>query len=314
MLTYRTTAFFLITLLLIGIPFFFFGGPGYHSSRSFQSAWDLGHILFFALLSCLLNLNLARRYRYLSTWFRFGLIFSVVFVFGLTVELLQMGNGNRSPDVLDMLRNQLGCLFAYAFLLKQESRRVPWWRLFRVTVLLLLVLAVWPLVRALVDERLAVRQLPLLSGFETPFEQYRWVNDRQLRVEKVLVRHGARAMRVRLSTAKYSGVSLFYFPHDWRGYQWLRFSVYNPQAAPLELNCRIHDVLHKEHGNGFRDRFNQQFDLQPGWNDLAVSLEKVEQSPRGRRMDMEHVEGFGLFVMQQQAPLEIVLDHVTLSK
>jgi hypothetical protein len=90
--------------------------------------------------------------------------------------------------------------------------------------------------------------------------------------------------------------------------------VYNPQAAPLELNCRIHDALHKEHGNGFHDRFNQQFDLQPGWNDLAVFLEKVEQSPRGRRMDMEHVEGFGLFVMQQQAPLEIVLDHVTLSK
>ncbi len=314
MLTYRATAFFLIMLLLMGVPFFFFGGPGYHSSRSFQNAWDLGHILFFAVLSCLLDLYLARRYRYFSAWFRFALIFSAVFVCGLAVELLQTGNGNRTPSLLDMLRNQLGCLFAYAFLLRQGLRSEPWRRLFRVTVLLLMLLAVWPFVRALVDEHLAGRQFPVLSDFETPFERNRWVNDRQMRPEKALVRHGAKAMRVRLSTAKYSGVSLFYFPHDWRGYQWLRFSVYNPQPVPLVLNSRIHDALHKEHGNGFHDRFNQQFDLQPGWNDLAVSLEKVEQAPRGRRMDMEHVEGFGLFVVQQQTPLEIVLDHVYLNK
>jgi hypothetical protein len=274
----------------------------------------LGHILFFALLSCLLNLYLTRRYRYLSAWFRFGLIFSVVFVFGLTVELLQMGNGNRTPSVLDMLRNQLGCLFAYAFLLKQESRRVPWRRLFRVTVLLLLLLAVWPLTRALIDENLAARQFPVLSDFETPFERYRWVNTRQLRQEADVVRHGRKAARVQLSTAKYSGVSLFYFPGDWRGFERVHWSVYNPQAEPLELHCRIHDNQHKEHGNEFNDRFNLQFNLKPGWNDLAVSLEKVQHSPKDRLMDLQHIEGFGIFVIQQKVPLEIYLDHVHLSK
>lgn len=314
MLTYRTTALFLTMLLLIGLPFFFFGGPGYHSSRSFQSTWDLGHILFFAVLSCLLNLYLCRRYRYLSAWFRFVLIFSVVFVIGLTVELLQMGNGNRTPSVLDMLRNQLGCLFAYAFLLKQESRRVPWRWLFRVTVLLLLLLAVWPLTRALIDENLAARQFPVLSDFETPFERYRWVNTRQLRQEADVVRHGRKAARVQLSTAKFSGVSLFYFPGDWRGYERVQWSVYNPQTEPLELHCRIHDNQHKEHGYEFNDRFNQQFNLKPGWNDLAVSLEKVQHSPKDRLMDLQHIEGFGIFVIQQKVPLEIYLDHVHLSK
>lgn len=314
MLTYRTTALFLTMLLLIGLPFFFFGGPGYHSSRSFQSTWDLGHILFFAVLSCLLNLYLTRRYRYLSAWFRFVLIFSVVFVIGLTVELLQMGNGNRTPSVLDMLRNQLGCLFAYAFLLKQESRRVPWRWLFRVTVLLLLLLAVWPLTRALIDENLAARQFPVLSDFETPFERYRWVNTRQLRQEADVVRHGRKAARVQLSTAKYSGASLFYFPGDWRGYEMVQWSVYNPQTEPLELHCRIHDNHHKEHGYEFNDRFNQQFNLKPGWNDLAVSLEKVQHSPKDRLMDLQHIEGFGIFVIQQKVPLEIYLDHVHLSK
>jgi len=31
--------------------FFFYGGPGYHSARSFQAAWNLGHILYFALVT-----------------------------------------------------------------------------------------------------------------------------------------------------------------------------------------------------------------------------------------------------------------------
>lgn len=310
----RAVIAFLIGLLLLGAPFFFFGGPGYHSSRSFQSLWDLGHILFFALFSCLGNLFLARRYRYLSLWSRLGLVFMVVMVFGLAVELLQTSQGNRSPSVLDMLRNQLGCLLAFAFLPLRERREVRWQMFLRLSALVLLVPAVWPLARALLDEHLASRQFPVLSDFETPFERSRWVNARQLQPEASLVRHGRRAVRVRLSTAKYSGVSLFYFPGDWRGYEWVRFSVYNPGPAPVELHCRIHDTWHKEHGQVFHDRFNQHVGLGPGWNDVAFSLEKVKAAPRGRRMDLQRIEGFGLFVIQQKMPLEIYLDHVHLSR
>jgi hypothetical protein len=117
-----------------------------------------------------------------------------------------------------------------------------------------------------------------------------------------------------LSTAKFSGVSLFHFPGDWRGYQTLHCSVYNPLAASLVLIARIHDALHKEQGSEFSDRFNQQFTLQQGWNDLVISLEKVKNAPKGRAMEMQHIEGFGLFVVQQADPLEIYLDHVYLGK
>ena len=304
-----------IVLLLIGAPFFFLGGPEYHSSRSLHAAWDLGHILYFFLGSCLLCIYLRKINPVRSFLWIFFLTFCIVFFVGFSVEVLQMFCDGRTPDVFDVLRDQLGCLTAFAFIIHPVLFGKQWQQhLFRGMVLMLLAIAVWPLSRSLLDEYLAAQQFPVLADFETPFEQYRWVDMQFLSEETGKVRHGKNAARVQLSTAQYSGISLFHFPGDWQGYQTLRFSVYNPKTANLVLNCRIHDVHHKEHHLAYDDRFNQQFTLQQGWNDMVISLEKVKTALRGRIMDMQHIEGFGLFVMQQPSPLEIYLDHVYLSK
>lgn len=302
-------------LLLMGAPFFFLGGPGYSSPRSFQAAWDLGHILFFAIMALWLHTVLHRKIAFRSPLLECIALFALILVIGFVVELLQMLTSSRSPDMSDLLRNQLGCVLAFAFWIQpaplRTARRMRW---FRLTVWLLLALTVWPLARALVDEQLAARQFPLLADFETPFERYRWLDTDQLREETEKVRHGRKAVRVQLSTAKYSGIALFHFPPDWRGYQALHYSVYNPYPSDLVLNCRIHDALHRKNGMIFADRFNQQLTLHEGWNDVVVSLEKVRTAPRGRTMDMARIEGFGLFVVQQEKPLELYLDHVYLSR
>jgi len=301
--------------LLIGTPFFFWGGPGYYSSRSFQAAWDLGHILFFFLFALWFHDRFKKNKVAVSPLTFFASTFLLVLLAGSLVELLQMFGTNRSPDMMDVLRNQLGCLTAFVFFIRPWVFGQQWkLRLLRGGVLILLALAIWPLSRSLIDEYLAVRQFPVLADFETPFERFRWNNIRQLQEETEIVRHGHKAVRVQLSTNKYSGIALFYFPRDWRGYQALYCSVYNPQAAPLLLNSRIHDVHHKEHDMEFTDRFNQQFTLEQGWNDLVISLEKVKAAPKGREMDMAHIEGFGLFVIQQPRSQVLYLDHVYLDK
>ncbi len=305
----------LIGLLLLIAPFFFLGGPGYHAPRSFKAFWDLGHIFYFFLLSCWLCRTLRGRAAQLSPLRLFVYIVSVVFFSGVLVEILQMFTSGRSPDVLDVLRNMLGCLIAFAFFIRPSLLSRPWLQqVFRGMVLVLMAIALWPLTRALIDEHLSARQFPILADFETPFELDRWVNRAQLREEQLIVRHGHKAMRVQLSTAKYSGIGLHYFSGDWRGYNTLHYSVFNPQPVNLILNCRIHDTHHKAHGQEYVDRFNQQFTLQHGWNDLVVSLDKVKSAPKGRAMDMEHIEGFGIFVVQQAQPMEIYIDYVYLGK
>lgn len=301
-------------ILLACFPLFFWGGPGYYSSRSYQAAWDLGHILFFFLATLLLN-DRRKEWWSGSEIASFLAVFFIVFIAGLLIEVLQMLSSNRSPDLGDILRNQLGCLAAFALtggprLFAHQPAR----HLFRGGVIALLIVAAWPLSRALIDEFLAARQFPVLADFETPFERFRWVNIDQLQLETKEVRHGRRSVRVQLSTNKYSGVALFHFPGDWRGYRTLHWSVFNPQDRPLPINCRIHDVHHKQNAMEFSDRFNQQFLLNPGWNDLVVPLEKVRTAPRGREMDMARIEGFGLFVIQQPRAQVIYLDYVYLGR
>jgi len=302
-------------ILLIGTPFFFLGGPGYHASRSFQAVWDLGHILFFLLLSLWLHGRLREKLAAFSPFTLFFAIFFFVFFAGFLIEILQMFSSNRSPDMEDVLRNQLGCLLAFAFFIRPGLFGAPRiQRLFRAGVVALLAMAVWPLSWSLIDEYQAARQFPLLADFETPFERSRWVNVDQLREETERVRHGRKSVRVQLSTNKYSGISLFHFPRDWRGYRTLHWSVYNPQEAGLVLNSRINDIHHRKHDMEFSDRYNQQFILEQGWNDLVISLERVKTAPKGRTMDMEHIEGFGLFVVQQPRSQVLYLDHVYLGR
>jgi len=303
----------LLFILVLGFPFFFFGGPGYYAARSFKAAWNLGHILFFTLASVALCEFYCSRVSRKKPVQVFLQVFLIIFLFGLMVEFLQMFSNGRSPDVFDVLRNQLGALIGFVFFCSVR-RKLSSSILKGVQsgTILLLLCFLWPLVRAVIDERLAAARFPLLSDFETPFEARRWQDIHQLQVVDSLARHGKRSLRVQLSQKKYSGTTLFYFPHDWSGYGYLDFSVYNPSDAELTLHSRIHDQLHRQHGQVFKDRFHRRFTLHPGWNDLRVSLEAVKQAPAGRDMDMHKIEGFCIFVVSQSRPSVIYVDNVYL--
>ena len=300
----------LVVMLLAGFPFFFLGGPGYHGSRSFVALWDLGHILFFSLFSLLVIVSARKKGFYTSSLRFFGLLFGSVFLIGITVELMQGFLENRNVSGKDLYFNQLGCLLAFSI----TGLRIGKMRqtMVRACVLLLIILAVRPLGQVLYDERVAVKQFPVLSDFETGFEQTRWRDIRQIERQAEVVRSGGYGLRIRLSTATYSGVNLFYFPGDWHGYKTINFSVYNPDDQELALHVRIHDRHHKQHKMKFSDRFHKRFVVFPGWNDLTVCLQTVRDAPLDRQMDMADIENFGIFVIRQPRARIIYLDSVYL--
>ncbi len=302
--------------LLVAVPFFFWGGPSYHAARSLKTVWDLGHVAFFFILTILLYQIISKKRSDSSLFFRFFFIFSLIFFLGLFVEFLQSFQSGRSPDVFDLLRNQVGCLLGFLYVSKgssQESKN-PLSNIFLgIPTVILVTLVCWPFIRGVTDEVVANRQFPLLSDFETPFETMRWTDISQLEVQDLIFRHGRKSARVQLTTARYSGVSLFYFPGNWEGYKKFNFSVYNPDNEELELHCRIHDVHHKKNNMEYKDRFHQKYLLQRGWNDLTVDLENVAQAPVTRTMDMKRIERVGLFVVQQKQPRKIYIDHFYLA-
>jgi len=302
-------------LVISGAPFFFFGGPGYYAGRIFQSAWNLGHLLFFALFSWIISsLFFSRNGETKLTWL-FSQVFFLVLIVGIFIEIVQMTLTGRSPDLYDLLRNQAGCLLSFAFLGPRKFRCGIFLKfLFQSGVVILLTAAIWPFIWSVADELVARRQFPVLSDFETPFEESRWLDNRQLSLERAIVRSGKRSMKVKLSTANYSGTSLVYFPANWQGYKNLHFSIYYPLQAELFLHCRIQDEQHKYNGSIFIDRYHRRFKLNNGWNDLTVSLAEVKTAPFEREMEMDKIERLGLFVISQAQSQIIYIDDVYLEK
>ena len=286
------------------------------SSRSFKYFWDIGHVLYFILFSYGLSELFLKSRASLSPAKQFYFLFFATFILGLFVECMQLViSSGRSPDFFDLARNQLGCLLAFFFLIKPQFlvRKASLVVLY-VLLVVGIIVTLLPLSFAIFDEALALRQLPILCDFETPFEKDRWLEKNKISIVKGGGRKGDRSARVQLTTEEYSGVSLFYFPHNWQGYKWLHFSVNNPTGQHFDIVCRIHDSKHKESGLQYADRFNQNYLLQPGWNDVAISLDAVEQAPFGRKMDLGNIELLSLFVFNQDKPQVIYIDNFYLSR
>ena len=295
------------TLLIF--PFFFLGGPAYQGARSFQELWNLGHILFFAIFAILVYYHLLPGY--LSSFTRICLSLISVIALGWGIEVVQLGLGNRTVGWDDFFRDLAGAGIVFFWRTGgSEKSRIP--RIVsKMTACIIAAICLFPLSAALVDGYRARQEFPLLSGFERRLELKRWKDAGRLRQVNYPVRKEKYSAEIRLTTDKYSGVSLFHFPEDWHEKKALAFSVYNP-GSPLELHFRVHDRSHTGENQLYQDRFNGTSVLAGGWNDIVIPMDAIRDAPAGRKMDLAHIRGFGLFVMEQPESRLLYLDDVRL--
>ena len=120
-------------------------------------------------------------------------------------------------------------------------------------------------------------------------------------------------MKVALNTSLYSGVSLKYFPRNWRHYKYLQLSIFNPDDEPIKVTCRINDMRHTLGNQDYDDRFNQRFSLVKGWNLITVPLDQVASAPKGRKMDLDKVQELGIFATGLSQPKVLYIDYVMLT-
>lgn len=299
-------------LLAIGSVLLFMGGPDHYSSRSFKHLWDAGHFVYFALLAALLfRWRSIARMSLIRQW---TIILLITLVAGVTIEFMQSGTG-RTPDTGDVIRDLTGSLLVLVFGLSRSALRPVSWRIsLQVSVLVLLLVQLWPLTKTLIDEAIARQQFPILSDFETPFEIDRWGGNARHSVQTMPSISQGRLLKLSLTTNRYSGIVLKHFDGNWRSFRTLTISIYNPDAAPLDITCRIHDLPHTDGYEEYEDRFNRSFLLTQGWNHIEIDLGEVKESPVNRSMDMSRILEVGLFVMSLPAPRTLYIKNVYLSR
>ena len=159
-------------LLVFTVPLLFTGDFDLYQHRLSPFIWNIGHILVFFVLIWL-TLNLCKP---LSKPGFLGLLVIVnaaVLLLGLGVEEIQARLG-RLSSIDDVYKNCLGASLAILF----HPRLPPITHLprsiLRISAILLLIIALYPLTINTLDWIYARVKFPVLSNFETPFEKERW--------------------------------------------------------------------------------------------------------------------------------------------
>lgn len=298
----------LLLFIAFIVPWFFVGGPGHESSRSFKEAWSLGHVLFFAVFAVAVDghFDLWRR----PTFSKKCLFLFVVVGFASGIELLQTLSPGREVSLQDIL---LGFAGAVILLLWHDSgrRRMGGKILLRGCGAAIIMICLAPLLLTLYDEFRAGWDFPVLADFESALELSRWEDKDHITRVQAPVKSGSFALKASLTTEKYSGVSLCYFPENWGTARALTFSVYNPGEVVV-LHYRVHDWKHRDEKQDYNDRFNGRTSLAAGWNTIRVPIEEIVNGPKQRKMDLAHIRGLHFFVTEQPYERVLYFDDIRL--
>ena len=290
-----------------------FGGPGAFAVRSLRHAWDLGHIVAFAVF-CALLLSRWRNLSQKPFWTQTGILFLFGLVAGGMIEIAQ-GMMGGDPSGGDLGRDLIGCLVASAFFSEQRfAVEKPMRRGVQAVAVGLVMAAALPMVRAFYDEVIARLRFPVLADFESPFEIGRWSGNARLSIDRTVFFAGQTSLKVDLNTDRYSGATLKYFQGDWKGYDRLSFAVFNPEAEPLKISCKITDHAHDVSGYRYDNRFNRSYEITAGWHRIEVPIADIENAPRQRKMDLTQVTQLSIFASGLKHARTIYLDDLRLVK
>lgn len=293
--------------LFLLFPFFFIVESGYESSRVVKEVWNLGHVLFFAILATKISTFPLRKDP--GSHKKNSYILLLVLLIASAIEVCQSFIPGRLASWLDILLGLAGALMVLSWR-KARLQRAGIKIIYKVLASSILVACLMPLIFTLIDEYRIWRNFPVLSDFESFLDVSRWQGDSKLFRVSAPVKSGNFSLMVPLNTEKYSGVTLAYLRGNWKGGRALSFSVYNSED-PIVLNYRVHDILHTGLQN-YSDRFNGSSVLFPGWNTIVIPMSEIEKGPKYRKMDIEHIRNFGVFVIEQPQDRVLYIDDVKL--
>jgi hypothetical protein len=244
-----------------------------------------------------------------------------VAIFGLAIEAAQYF-GPRDADLVDFLRDIIGGVAALFIVLSYDRttrEELGWSGWYPVVTrwlgVVFIALSCVPPILCGVAYLQRNSAFPQIAAFESRWE--RWFvgirpGARITPVDATEVWVGnetGRVMRIDFEGNRNPGLQIREPVPDWRGYQYLGFTVYSPLSAPLDLFVRINDAYHD---NTYDDRFNTALSVLPGMNTMRIPLEAVESGPVDRLMDMASIQSVTLFLIEPPEPVTLYVDDMHL--
>lgn len=292
-----TAGFGLLLICLTSL--FFVGGPDQVTYPTIRYAWNMGHIVFFALVT--LFLIRIRRKSVMEKPHRALLILLAV---SLSLESVQLFLG-REFSLFDILRNLTG--FALVVLLFNRKALH-----YGVTLLLaaFLLFDLSGLAKTMVIDWQLQNRGPVIDDFEKKLTVNQWRG----RIQRVADEQNPEnhLIKVWFPPRRYTGIALTSLKRDWSEYQTFSLRLFNPKPFEQTLTLRLNDFAHQQAKQKYDDRYNQQLVLANGWNTFEIPLEDIRNAPADREMDLTQMYQLVLFYPDLDEWRELKLDEIVL--
>lgn len=112
-----------------------------------------------------------------------------------------------------------------------------------------------------------------------------------------------------MSPGQYPGIQFIDVENDWSGYHFIRMDIFNPAAEPFTFHVRIDD---KESGWEYEDRYDKDFKVQKGMNNISIPLESVKTNITPRSLDLSRIERLMFFIPGNDRKRTFYLDNIRL--
>jgi VanZ family protein len=284
---------------------------------------NAGHIPLFGLLSLVLlrlsNLTLSSRIR--NPFFHYAIVLAAAALLGIFSETAQIF-ADRDADICDLGRDILGAISFLGIRMPFDGRISlilnRWGGRFRYLILtgsvFLFIISLYPLVLVAAAYLQRDREFPQICGFEAAWEKVFWIkHDTELTVtsppEGWIETNRSRVGKLRFDAVTYPGFHIQEPFPDWSGYDFLVFEIYSEIDTAIGLYFRLHDIRHNK---DYDDRYNDFFRINPGYNEIVIPLENIENAPKLRKMEMTSIRSFGIFAYKPKEHFTIYLDGIRL--
>jgi len=123
------------------------------------------------------------------------------------------------------------------------------------------------------------------------------------------ITRGGHSLQMELFPSNYPGFVTEALFSKWQGYNTLALDVFNPEKEDLAITIRIDD---RKDLNEYSDRYNQKFVLKAGENRLRIPTASMITSGTERKLNLNHITKFYLFLSHPKEKHVIFMDNIRL--
>ncbi|GMR16776.1 MAG: hypothetical protein BMS9Abin31_1154 [Gammaproteobacteria bacterium] len=286
---------YLYRVIVLVVVIYLLFVPTPTNSLWWREAFNSGHTVLFVILSFFIYRQLKVTTRFSNDLAIYFLVLFIGLLFGVLIELLQK-LVQREASLSDFYGDFFGLMAGLCLIAAYNLKKIQYKKLTTVFLIItgtvFLFTGVYPLIKLSWHYIERFNAFPVIADFDSNWSSsfVRFNNVDMLWVPGS--KQDISLYPVRFNQGIYPAISVFETEPDWSNYQVLRMNIFSENEDNIVLGLRIHDDKHNQDS---ADRFNKKLIIQPGLNEIKISLNQVRHGPVNRELDLANVAAIKVF-------------------